>query len=196
MRRRSGLAFGRIGLAAFGSAPANGAGECDGGQVGPETWDIVIEGHVRAWEEIKMSISKVLSGAAVALIIAMPATAQAQCSYRMNDVGRSHGYLSGPCNGAAQGYSGAYPSRRATWYRRDGSISPTNPNLRTVRNGNSVAVYDQGGRLLRYGTKRGNVLKLYNASGRHMSTGVFGRNGTAIYDTRGRLVSSTPDIRR
>jgi hypothetical protein len=37
--------------------------------------------------------------------------ANAQCTYRMNDVGRPHGYLSGPCNGAAVGYAGAYPSR-------------------------------------------------------------------------------------
>jgi hypothetical protein len=37
--------------------------------------------------------------------------ANAQCTYRMNDVGRLHGYLSGPCNGAALGYAGAYPSR-------------------------------------------------------------------------------------
>jgi len=86
-------------------------------------------------------MSKSLLGAAVALLIAMPATAQAQCNYRMNDIGRPHGYLSGPCNGAAQSYSGAYPSRQATWYRRDGSISSNNPNLRAVRNGNSVAVY-------------------------------------------------------
>jgi hypothetical protein len=47
--------------------------------------------------------------AAFALVIAMPATAQAQCTYRMNDKGRPHGYLSGPCNGAAVGYAGAYP---------------------------------------------------------------------------------------
>jgi hypothetical protein len=40
--------------------------------------------------------------------------ANAQCTYRMNDVGRPHGYLSGPCNGAAQNYSGAYPSRHTT----------------------------------------------------------------------------------
>jgi hypothetical protein len=142
-----------------------------------------------------MTISEALLGVAVALVIAMPATAQAQCSYRMNDVGRPHGYLSGPCNGAAQGYSGAYPSRQATWYRRGGSISPNNPNLRVVRNGNSVAVYDEGGRLTGYGTRRGNVLKFYNASGRHVRTGVFGRNGTAIYDTRGGVVSSTSDVR-
>jgi hypothetical protein len=35
--------------------------------------------------------------------------ASAQCSYAMNDVGRFHGYVSGPCNGAAVGYNGAYP---------------------------------------------------------------------------------------
>ena len=35
--------------------------------------------------------------------------ASAQCRYIMNDVGRFHGYLSGPCNGAALGYGGAYP---------------------------------------------------------------------------------------
>jgi hypothetical protein len=37
--------------------------------------------------------------------------APAQCVYRMNDVGRPHGYLTGPCNGAAQNLAGAYPSR-------------------------------------------------------------------------------------
>src|SRR5262245_24680696 len=35
--------------------------------------------------------------------------ASAQCSYALNDVGRFHGYVSGPCNGAAVGYNGAYP---------------------------------------------------------------------------------------
>ena len=38
----------------------------------------------------------------------------AQCRYIMNDVGRFHGYLSGPCNGAAVGYAGAYPSHPNT----------------------------------------------------------------------------------
>jgi hypothetical protein len=73
-------------------------------------------------------------------------SANAQCTYRMNDVGRPHGYLSGPCNGAAQSYSGAYPSHAnpssATWYRRDGSLSPNDPSLRTVRQGNTARVYD------------------------------------------------------
>ena len=36
--------------------------------------------------------------------------ASAQCTYRMNDVGRPHGYLSGPCHGAVLGLAGAYPS--------------------------------------------------------------------------------------
>jgi hypothetical protein len=40
-----------------------------------------------------------------------PAPAHAQCLYRMNDVGRPHGYLTGPCNGAASNLAGAYPSR-------------------------------------------------------------------------------------
>jgi hypothetical protein len=29
----------------------------------------------------------------------------------MIDVGRPHGYLSGPCNGNTLGYAGAYPNR-------------------------------------------------------------------------------------
>jgi len=40
--------------------------------------------------------------------------ANAQCTYRMNDYGRFHGHLSGPCNGHALGYAGAYPSRSST----------------------------------------------------------------------------------
>ncbi len=51
----------------------------------------------------------------VACILAFTVgAANAQCTYRMIDVGRPHGYLSGPCNGAAQNYSGAYPSRHTT----------------------------------------------------------------------------------
>ena len=122
--------------------------------------------------------------------------ASAQCNYRMNDIGRPHGYLSGPCNGAAQGYSGAYPSRRATWYRRDGSVAPTDPSYRAVRHGNTVHVYDGNGRLSVYGTRRGNTVNFYNPHGRLVRRGVLGPNGAAIYDTRGRLVSSTPDVRR
>ena len=46
--------------------------------------------------------------------IALPSPASAQCTYTMNDVGRFHGYLSGPCNGAALGYAGAYRSHYNT----------------------------------------------------------------------------------
>jgi hypothetical protein len=38
-------------------------------------------------------------------------SANAQCVYRMIDVGRPHGYLSGPCNGHTLSYAGAYPNR-------------------------------------------------------------------------------------
>jgi hypothetical protein len=56
---------------------------------------------------------KLLTACAVAAMafMALPSSANAQCTYRMNDVGRPHGYISGPCNGAALNYAGAYPSR-------------------------------------------------------------------------------------
>jgi hypothetical protein len=38
-------------------------------------------------------------------------SANAQCTYRLNDKGRFHGYLSGPCNGSVLGLAGAYPAR-------------------------------------------------------------------------------------
>ena len=126
-------------------------------------------------------------------------SANAQCTYRMNDVGRPHGYLSGPCNGAAQNYAGAYPSHAspssATWYRRDGSISPNDPSLRTVRQGNTVRTYDSNGRLMNYGFRHGNRAIIYNARGRVVGRGVYGPNGTTLYDARGRFISSSPDVR-
>jgi hypothetical protein len=143
-------------------------------------------------EQLPMKTLLVIAGILACAVV----PASAQCNYRMNDIGRPHGYLSGPCNGAAQGYSGAYPSRRATWYRRDGSVSPSDPSLRTVRQGNTVHVYDGNGRRVGYGTKRGNTMNYHNAQGRVVRRAVFGPNGTAIYDMRGRLVSSTPDARR
>ena len=60
-----------------------------------------------------------LAIAAGAFLLA-PQSASAQCSYRMNDVGRPHGYLSGPCNGAAMGYAGAYPSRATAQVKGNG----------------------------------------------------------------------------
>jgi hypothetical protein len=56
-------------------------------------------------------------------------SANAQCIYRMNDVGRGHGYLSGPCNGAAQNYSGAYPNKQ----RVSAPPSPVEPSRRERR---------------------------------------------------------------
>ncbi|HYY13935.1 MAG TPA: hypothetical protein VE758_05835, partial [Chthoniobacterales bacterium] len=159
----------------------------------------------RAWEEIKMTISKALLHAAVVLVIAMPATARAQCSYRMNDVGRPHAYLSGPCNGAAQGYSGAYPSRAAAGARTltyrdrsgnfhysgvshgDGTGTAANGN-RNVRTGNTVRTYDSSGRLVSYGHWRGNVFKMYDPNGRHVGTGYH--NTRRMYDARGRYVGT------
>jgi hypothetical protein len=57
---------------------------------------------------VKMSKFLLLTVCAFGLLFSS-ALAQAQCTYRMNDKGRPHGYLSGPCNGAAVGYAGAYP---------------------------------------------------------------------------------------
>src|SRR5262249_4119529 len=91
--------------------------------------------------------------------------ASAQCTYRMNDVGRFHGYLGGPGNGAAQGYSEAYLSRRATWYRRDGSVSPDDPSRRRVRTGNTVRVYNGNGQLTMTVIKNGNTARGYDARG-------------------------------
>jgi hypothetical protein len=53
---------------------------------------------------------KLLIGLALAATVT---PASAQCLYRMNDVGRPHGYVSGPCSGAAQNLAGAYPSKPA-----------------------------------------------------------------------------------
>jgi len=58
---------------------------------------------------VKMSKFLLLTVCAFGLLFSS-ALAQAQCTYRMNDVGRFHGYLSGPCNGSALGMAGAYPS--------------------------------------------------------------------------------------
>jgi YD repeat-containing protein len=134
--------------------------------------------------------------AAICVAAMTTQSASAQCNYRMNDVGRSHGYLSGPCNGAAQGYSGAYPSRQARFYHPDGSVTQGHPGLRTVRTGNTVRVYNSSGQLTATVIKRGNMAHSYDARGRLSRRAVFGPNGTAIYDMRGRQVSFTPDIRR
>jgi hypothetical protein len=125
---------------------------------------------------------RTLLGAAVSLVIAMPATAQAQCNYRMNDVGRPHGYLSGPCNGAAQNYNGAYRSRAATEI-----VGTRTASGAIVRTGNVVRQYDTNGRLLGSGVKRGDVLTMHPVNGGG-SIKINYRTG-AIYDGRnGRFV--------
>jgi hypothetical protein len=145
-----------------------------------------------------MTISKAVLGAAVAVVIAMPATAQAQCSYRMNDVGRPHGYLSGPCNGAAQGYSGAYPSRRSGFQAYDAHGRPTSTHVThgnvttgggftTIRNGNHGRTYDANGRLVNTAVKRGNRIFVYGRDGRVRATGTLdGNGGVRTYDSKGR----------
>jgi hypothetical protein len=154
-------------------------------------------------------MSKALFGAAFALLIAMPATAQAQCNYRMNDVGRPHGYLSGPCNGAAQGYSGAYPSRAAStnagatrtlsYYDRSGNLINSGVSYgngtgmtaignRIIRTGNTVRTYDSSGRVMFQGHWRGNVFKFYNSNGRLLGTGYH--NTRQMYDARGRYMGT------
>jgi hypothetical protein len=49
---------------------------------------------------------------ASALTLLATTATSAQCTYRMNDVGRPHGFVSGPCNGASKNLAGAYPSRQ------------------------------------------------------------------------------------
>jgi hypothetical protein len=143
----------------------------------------------------KLPLTASYLAAAICVAVMNPQSASAQCNYRMNDIGRPHGYLSGPCNGAAQGYSGAYPSRQATWYRRNGSISPNDPTLRTVRTGNVSRVYNSNGQLTTTAILRGKVAKAYDARGRYIARAIYGPNGATIYDTKGRFVSHSPGLR-
>ena len=148
--------------------------------------------------------------AALCVVAAMtPQSASAQCTYRMNDVGRSHGYLSGPCNGAAQNYNGAYRSRAASTNAvtsRSQSYSDRTGNLinagvnysngtgvnadgnRMVRTGNTVRTYDASGRVMFTGHWRGNVFKFYNSNGRLIGTGYH--NTRRMYDARGRYMGT------
>jgi YD repeat-containing protein len=141
------------------------------------------------------------------------ALAQAQCSYRMNDVGRSHGYLSGPCNGATQNYAGAYRSRATssavpqagTAYDANGRLvgrydfksnSYSSPDGRllhhNVRRGNTVHTYDANGRLAATAIRRGNTGYIYDRNGRITSRAVYNSDNSAfrLYDRHGRYVSS------
>jgi hypothetical protein len=51
--------------------------------------------------------------AAICVVVMTPQSANAQCMYRMNDVGRPHGYVSGPCRGSELNLAGAYPTHTA-----------------------------------------------------------------------------------
>ena len=66
--------------------------------------------------------------------------ASAQCSYAMNDVGRFHGHLSGPCNGAAVGYNGAYPYHPNARAGAHPTVSA--PKVITQTNGHNVGACD------------------------------------------------------
>jgi hypothetical protein len=61
--------------------------------------------------DTEMKTVSYLTLVVICAVMMAPRLASAQCIYRMNDVGRPHGYLSGPCNGSALGYAAAYPSR-------------------------------------------------------------------------------------
>jgi hypothetical protein len=61
----------------------------------------------------------------------------------MNDVGRPHGYLSGPCNGAAQNYNGAYRSHAATGV----GVVRLNGNVTGIKNADGSTTGINGQRL-------------------------------------------------
>jgi hypothetical protein len=113
----------------------------------------------------------------------------------MNDVGRPHGYLSGPCNGAAQNYNGAYRSHAATGVgvvRLNGNVYGHQKRRRlydrhqrpeVIRHGNRTNSYDASGRFIGYATKRGDVFRSYSARGSLIATGHFSTGH--LYDARG-----------
>lgn len=72
-----------------------------------------------------------LVAVAICVVIMAPQSASAQCTYRMNDVGRPHGYVSGPCNGAGVNLAGAYPTPAAR------TLVPVKANKRVNRRASS-----------------------------------------------------------
>src|SRR5260370_35571772 len=84
--------------------------------------------------------------------------AHAQGNGGMGDKGRFHGYLGGPCNGAAQNYAGAYPSRQRS-----------SSGLTTTRSGNRTNIY-RDGRLVARTVKYGNRAAGYTPGGRFACT--------------------------
>jgi len=97
----------------------------------------------------------------------------------MNDVGRPHGYLGGPCNGAAQNYAGAYPSRQRS-----------SSGLTTTRSGNRTNIY-RDGRLVARTVKYGNRAAVYTPGGSFAGTVVTHSDRVVSYDKFGRYSRST-----
>jgi YD repeat-containing protein len=159
----------------------------------------------------KLLLTASYLAAAICIAVMTPQSASAQCNYRMNDIGRPHGYLSGPCNGAAQNYSGAYPSRqrsspagvtRGVLRDRNGKYMGTNVThsdgsvsgngMRTVRTGpNTASTYDNNGRLIGYGVRQGNVLRSYNSQGRFIASVVMTGSRHTVYNSRGRHIATS-----
>ena len=81
-----------------------------------------------------------LAAATICAAVVTAGPANAQCSYALNDVGRFHGYLSGPCNGAALGYNGAYPYHPNA--RAGAHPTVVAPKVITQTNGHNVGACD------------------------------------------------------
>ena len=92
---------------------------------------------------------------------------------------RFHGYLSGPCNGAAQNYAGAYPSRQRS-----------SSGLTTTRSGNRTNIY-RDGRLVARTVKYGNRAAVYTPGGSFAGTVVTHSDRVDSYDKFGRYSRST-----
>ena len=124
---------------------------------------------------------KLLAMLTALLACTLASAANAQCTYRMNDVGRFHGYLSGPCNGAAQNLAGAYPSRQRSA-----------AGLTTAKRGNHTNIYRDGNlvaRTVKYGD--GNRRRVYTPSGSFAGTVVTYGDRVVTYDKYGRYWRTT-----
>ena len=113
------------------------------------------------------------------VVCSLAQAAHAQCTYRMGDRGRFHGYLGGPCNGAAQNYAGAYPSRQRS-----------SSGLTTTRSGNRTNIY-RDGRLVARTVKYGNRATVYTPGGSFAGTVVTHSDRVVTYDKFGRYSRST-----
>jgi len=124
--------------------------------------------------DMKLAIATAL------LVCSLAPAANAQCNYRMNDVGRFHGYLGGPCNGAAQNYAGAYPSRQRS-----------SSGLTTTRSGNRANIYRDGDLVARTVKYSGNRSRVYTPSGSFAGTVVTYSDRVVAYDKYGRHLRTT-----